>query len=58
MQVETPTVEAAPLFKKASIEATSEKTTLRKRKRYRNRQRRGFLGGIFRKKSGCGCPNI
>jgi len=30
-------------------------TTLRKRKTYR--KKKGFMWGLFRKKSGCGCPN-
>lgn len=35
--------------------AKAQTTTLRKRKGYR--KKKGFMWGLFRKKSGCGCPN-
>jgi hypothetical protein len=54
IQVETPTVEAKVATKKATIEAASEKSSLRKRKR--NRQRKGFMWGLFRKRNACDCP--
>jgi hypothetical protein len=54
IQVEAPTVEAKVATKKATVEVASEQSSLRKRKRYR--QRKGFLGGIFRKRNACDCP--
>jgi hypothetical protein len=57
LQIEVPEVQARVSSEPASWNVTSEQSLLKKRKRYRNRQRKGFLGGIFRKKSGCGCPN-
>jgi hypothetical protein len=54
IQIEAPTVEAKVATKKATIEAASEKSSLRKRKR--NRQRKGFMWGLFRKRNACDCP--
>jgi hypothetical protein len=54
IQVEAPTVEAKIVTKKATIEAASEKSSLRKRRR--NRQRKGFMWGLFRKRNACDCP--
>ena len=55
VQVEAPTAEAKVATKKATIEAaSSEKFSLRKRKR--NRQRKGFMWGLFRKRNACDCP--
>ncbi len=54
IQVEAPRVEAKVTTKKATIEAASEKSLLRKRKRYR--QRKGFMWGLFRKRNACDCP--
>lgn len=58
LQIETPGVLASGASKSTTVSAQSEQSLFKKRKRYRNRQRKGFLGGIFRKKSGCGCPNL
>ncbi|AEI50535.1 hypothetical protein [Runella slithyformis] len=55
LQFEAPAAEVKLLTnKKATVEAASEKSSYRKRKR--NRQRKGFLGGIFRKRNACDCP--
>ena len=54
IQVEAPAVEAKAFTKKATIGAASEKSLLRKRKR--NRQRKGFMWGLFRKRNACDCP--
>lgn len=54
IQVEAPTAKAKVATKKATIEAASEKSSLRKRKR--NRQRKGFMWGLFRKRNACDCP--
>jgi hypothetical protein len=54
IQVEAPTVEAKVATKKATIAAASEKSSLRKRRR--NRQRKGFMWGLFRKRNACDCP--
>lgn len=55
LQFEAPAAEVKVVAnKKATVEAASEKSSYRKRKR--NRQRKGFLGGIFRKRNACDCP--
>lgn len=54
IQVEAPTVEAKVATKKATIAAASENSSLRKRRR--NRQRKGFMWGLFRKRNACDCP--
>jgi hypothetical protein len=54
IQVETPTVEAKATTKKATIGAATEKSSFRKRRR--NRQRKGFMWGLFRKRNACDCP--
>lgn len=55
LQFEAPAAEVKLIAnKKAAVEAASEKSSYRKRKR--NRQRKGFLGGIFRKRNACDCP--
>lgn len=55
IQVEAPAFEAKTATKKATIEAaSSDKFSLRKRKR--NRQRKGFMWGLFRKRNACDCP--
>ncbi len=55
VQFEAPAAETKVVInKKATVEAASEKSSYRKRKR--NRQRKGFLGGIFRKRNACDCP--
>lgn len=55
LQFEAPAAEVkVAANKKATVEAASEKSSYRKRKRIR--QRKGFLGGIFRKRNACDCP--
>lgn len=56
IQVETPTVEAKVATKKATMEAASDKSSLRKRRR--NRQRKGFMWGLFRKRNASTARNI
>jgi hypothetical protein len=49
-------VASAPTSTMTTISASSEKTVFKKRRR--NRQRKGFMWGLFRKKDkGCGCPS-
>jgi len=56
VMVELPTVEAksAPKAGKTAIQASSEATAVRKKRR--NRQRKGFMWGLFRKRNACDCP--
>ncbi|MDF7820456.1 hypothetical protein P1X15_22730 [Runella sp. MFBS21] len=55
LQVDAPEAEAkVNTNQKATVEAASEKSLLRKRKR--NRQRKGFMWGLFRKRNACDCP--
>jgi len=59
VSIEAPAAEANATTKKATVGVASEQSLFGKRnKRRHNRQRKGFLGGIFRKKSGCGCPKF
>ncbi len=56
MMLEIPDVEAN-INRKAetkTVKAASEYSTLRQKRR--NRQRKGFLWGIFRKRNACDCP--
>lgn len=56
MMLEIPAVEAN-INRKAettTVKAASEYSTLRKKRR--NRQRKGVLWGIFRKRNACDCP--
>jgi hypothetical protein len=48
--------EAKTTPERTTVEAKDTHTVQRK-KRHRNRQRRGFMWGLFKKKSPCGCPN-
>jgi len=54
--LELPTAQAktASMAKMTTIEAASDAKTLRKKKR--NRQRKGFMWGLFRKRNACDCP--
>ncbi len=55
LQLEAPAAEVKVVAnQKATVEAATEQSSYRKRKR--NRQRKGFLGGIFRKRNACDCP--
>lgn len=55
LQFEAPAAEVKVVAnKKATVEAASEQSSYRKRKRHR--QRKGFLRGIFRKRNACDCP--
>lgn len=56
LMLELPTVEAkiTPMAKMTTIEAASDAKMLRKKRR--NRQRKGFMWGLFRKRNACDCP--
>ena len=55
LQLEAPAAEVKVVAnQKATGGAATEQSSYRKRKR--NRQRKGFLGGIFRKRNACDCP--
>lgn len=56
LMLELPTAQAktASMAKTTTIEAASDAKTLRKKRR--NRQRKGFMWGLFRKRNACDCP--
>jgi hypothetical protein len=50
-----PAAEAATPTTTGTTLSTKNETIFGKRRRYKPKRNRGFLG-LFRKKSGCGCP--
>lgn len=56
LMLELPTAQAktASMAETTTIEAASDAKNLRKKRR--NRQRKGFMWGLFRKRNACDCP--